>query len=90
MKVKLVALVSGQRKDGTGTWFRATLKGHNKEGKPVINALYIDQAVGEKAVREGIIEDCDVNINFDFDDYMRPTISEITKAAVSSKGQVTV
>lgn len=90
--LRLVALVSGNRKDGSGKWFRATLKGHNKDGLPVVNDFYLSQEVGEKAVRDGIVEDCNVNVSLHFDDYMRPEICDITKATGSSgaKSAVTV
>ncbi len=91
INLKLVALVSGKRKDGSGTWYRATIKGHNKDGKPVVNDFYLSEDVGEKAVNDGIIEDCPVTVDFDLDDYMRPSISKLTKVTSSSvtatKGQ---
>lgn len=90
--LKLVALVSGNRKDGTGKWYRATLKGHNTEGKPIVDNFYLDDSVAEKAVQDGIVEDCAVNVTFDLDEFMRPVISSLTKVSTtgSSKAQVTV
>ena len=89
--VKLIAIVAGNKKDGSGMWYRATLKGHNSLGKPVVNDFYLDPSVGEKAIRDGIVEDCAITVGFDFDDYMRPTITELAKVSGStgSKAQVT-
>ncbi|MCR5357821.1 MAG: hypothetical protein K6E63_10525 [Lachnospiraceae bacterium] len=59
-----------------------------------MNEFYINEEVGEKAVRDGIIEDCDVNVNFDFDDFLRPSIVGLSKAsttaAVRSQGGLNV
>ena len=87
----LVALVSGKRKDGSGSWYRASLKGHNSQGHPVVRDFYLSEEVGEKLVKDGILEDCPVNVSFGFDEYMRPSIAGLTKAtATSAKGGATV
>ena len=91
----VVAIVSGQKKNGTGNWYRATLKGHNAEGKPVVSDFFLNEDVGEKAIRDGSIEDCPVTVNFGFDDYMRPAIigfarvgSVVSTATSSSSSKV--
>ena len=84
--VTLVALMSWKKKDGTGNWYRALFKGHNSQGSPVTAEFFLPEEVGEKAVKEGITEDCHVNVTFDFDDYMKPVVAGITKVTSTSKG----
>lgn len=78
--LKLVCLIVGKKKDGKGDWFKATLLGHNAENKPVTAEFFLDPKVGEKMVREGIIEDVPVKVSFGLDDYLRPSIVDISRA----------
>ena len=80
----LVALMSWKKKDGEGSWYRALLKGHNSQGKPVTGEFFLSEEVGEKAVKDGLVEDCPVNVTFDFNDYMKPVIVSISKALVAT------
>ena len=80
--VKLVCLISGNKKSGKGPWFKATLLSHNSEGKPVTGEFFLPEDVGERCVREGLIEDVLVNVEFEFDEFMHPMISNIIKASV--------
>lgn len=78
-EITLLALESGKRKDGSGSWYRATLRSYNQNKQPIVGAFYLDQKVGEKAVKDGIIVDCPVKVTLDFDDYMRPVIVDLSK-----------
>lgn len=82
----VVAMISGKKKNGSGNWYKVTLKGHNSQGNPVVNDFFVGDEVGEKAVKDGIIEDCPVTVSFDFDDYMRPTIVGLTKVSTTKGG----
>ena len=84
--IKLIVLISGKKKNGSGKWYRATLKGHNSEGKPVVESFFLSEEVGDKAVKDGLTEDCPVNVTLGFDDYMRPSIVALTKSPSTGKG----
>ena len=77
----LVAMVSGQRKNGQGAWYRATLKGRDDAGNPVVRDFFLSPEVGEKAVKDGMLEDCAVKVQLGFDNYMRPNIIGLEKVA---------
>ena len=79
--LKLVCLTSGKKKDGIGDWYRATFLGHGAEGKPVTGQFYIPSEVGEKMVREGIVEDVPVVVSFGLDDFMRPAVQSVSRAS---------
>lgn len=86
--IKLVCLTSGNKKDGSGKWFKATFLGHDKDGAPIKNDFFIDADVGERMINDGIVEDVVVNVEMGFDDYLRPSVTNVTKAsgnAVPSK-----
>lgn len=82
--VFLVCLIFGTKKNGNGRWYKAQFKGHNSDGNPITAEYFLSEEVGEKMVREGLIEDIMVRVSFGFDDYLRPAIVSVTKAANSS------
>lgn len=85
--VMLVCLVSGTKKNGNGNWFKAQFKGHTVDGKPVTADYFLSNEVGEKMVKEGLIEDVMVNVSFDFDDFLRPTIVSVVKATTATQNK---
>ncbi len=84
----LVCLIFGTKKNGNGRWYKAQFKGHNSNGNPVTAEYFLSTEVGEKMVRDGLIEDVNVRVTFDFDEYLRPAIVSVTKAANASSSKV--
>lgn len=80
--VRLVALTMGKKKDG-GNWYKSTFKSKNSNGFPIVQDYFLPESVGEAAIKNGLIEDVDVNVDFGFDDYMRIGITSITKATTT-------
>ena len=83
--IKLICLTQGKKKDSNTNWYRVTLLGHNSAGKPITGDFFIPEELGEKLVKDNLIEDVLVNVTFDFDDYLRPSITGISRASTSSK-----
>lgn len=81
VKLRLVCLLSKDKKDGSGRWYRATFKKHTDNGQPTTTDMYLPEKVGKSAIEAGLIEDVDVMVDLDFDDYFRPTISSMSKAS---------
>lgn len=81
--LKLVCLTAGKRKDGSGTWYKATILGHNEENMPVTKDFYLADELGERLIRENIIENVPVNVMFGFNNYLIPVITGITRQVVS-------
>lgn len=85
-RLRLVALMTGAKKDGTA-WYKATFKSKNKDGKLLLKDFWLSADVGSTAVSAGLIEDVDVFVECDIDDYLNPSISKIiptTKAGVNA------
>lgn len=82
--VTLVCLTAGKRKDGSGNWYKATILGHNAENMPVTKDFYLAEELGERLVRENIIENVPVNVAFGFNNYLNPVITGITRQGVSN------
>lgn len=75
-KARLIALMSGVGKSGK-PWYRVILKGKTENG-PVVQEHWLDESVGRSAVQAGLVDDCNVYIRCDLDDYLRPVIAEIS------------
>ena len=83
-KVRLIALVSGNKKNG-GMWYKATLKANKADGTPIVNDFFLSETAGKEAIKQNLIEDVDVELDFDFDDFLHICIAHIRKASTSSK-----
>lgn len=75
-KVRMVALTTGTGKSGR-PWYKALLKIKTENG-PVIQDFWLTEEVGRSAIKSGLIEDCDVVVECDLDQYLRPSISKIS------------
>jgi len=81
MNIMLVCLTSGNKKNGKGMWYKATLKAHNSEGKPVSKEFFISTEAGEQMVKDGLFEDTPISVSLGFDDYFNPIITGISRAS---------
>ena len=86
MKTKLICLISGTKKNGRGKWYKASLLGHNDEGMPITADFFLPEEVGEKLIKDKLIEDVDVDVTLGFDNYLRPTITGMSRVSSSGKG----
>lgn len=84
-QIKLICLTQGRKKDSNASWYRVTLLGHNSDGKPVTGDFFISEELGEKMIKDNLIEDTPVTVTFGFDDYLRPSITGISRASTNSK-----
>lgn len=75
-KVRLIALMNGVGKSGK-PWYRVILKGQSQNG-PIVQEYWLDEQVGRAAVKNGLVDDCDVYIACGLDSYLRPSITEIS------------
>lgn len=78
--IRLVALSRLKSRKTGDDLYRASLKKRSTDGLPRIAEFWIDKAVGEKCVRDGLIEDVDVYIEAGLDEFMRLTITNIVRA----------
>lgn len=90
VRLRLVCLLSNDKKDGSGKWYRATFKKHTSKGQPMTAEMYLPEKVGRDAIDAGLEEDVDVFVDVDFDDYFRPTITSMTKASSKPTSQASL
>lgn len=82
--LKLVCLISGQKKDGNGMWHKATFKARSSNGQPVLRDFFLSEEVADSMRMQGLIDDVDVLVEVGLDDLLRPTITKVKKADVSA------
>lgn len=90
VNLRLVCLLANNKKNGTGMWYRATFKKHTADGKPTTAELFLDEKVGSEAVAAGLIEDVDVTVELDFDDFFRPAIKSMKRATNAKPNQMSL
>ena len=76
MFLNLVALSVGKKKAG-GNWYRATFKHKTNDGSLLVKDFFLPDDVGEKMVANRILEDHEVNVSVDLDDFLRPVITDV-------------
>lgn len=79
MKVKLVCLVTGAKKNGSGNWYKATFL-KVTHGVPAVADFWLSEEVGQAAMSAGLIHDRDVYVTLGLDEKLRPSIVEIIAA----------
>lgn len=84
IRVKLVCLTVGTKKTG-GQWYKATFKMKNEAGKPMVQDFFLAEKVGRECVEQNLVDDVMVDVALGFDDFFRPTVTEIKKAPASGK-----
>lgn len=78
--VRLVALSRLKSKKTGDDLYRVLLKKCSTDGLPRIGEFWLSKEVGEKCIREGLIEDVDVYVEAGLDEFMRLAITNIERA----------
>ncbi len=78
--IRLVALSRLKSRKTGDDLYRASLKKHSSDGLPRIAEFWLSKNVGEKCIREGLIEDVDVYVEAGLDEFMRLGITNIERA----------
>ena len=74
----LVALQNGVTKKSGNPWFKVTLKGHGKNGTPIIREHFVSADAVKPLLAAGAMEDVAVTVTCSLDAYLNPVICSIS------------